>query len=236
MQYFLNKNILDIFFANQCIVCQQISNVNLCSQCLLQINTKPNLWIKNNNTSQSIFSPTFNTVLNRNLQNSYIDSILTCTDFKHHIIKKSIHYLKYKNLPNLAQPLGSIMLRTLSQNLRIKNNIVLCPIPLHINRLKFRGYNQAFLLAKYLNSHLNFPIYTDLYRIKDTPHQMKISDRKNRIENVSNAFEVKKNTNINGQHLIIIDDVTTTLSTIQQAAKAMSKLGFNSINALILAH
>jgi ComF family protein len=236
MQDFLNKTILDLFLPNQCIVCQEISSVNICSKCLLQIPNTPKLWLTHNSSTQPIFAPNLNTVLQTPLKESCLDSVLTCTNFKNHIVKKSIHYLKYKNLPQLAQPLGSIILRTLSQNLRIKENIILCPIPLHPNRLNFRGYNQAILLTQYLQSQLKLPIYTGLYRIKDTPHQMKINDRQTRIQNVTNAFEAKQKANQNNQHIILIDDVTTTLSTIEQAAKVLSKQGFASINALVLAH
>jgi ComF family protein len=236
MQGFLNKNILDLFLPNQCIVCQEISPVNLCSKCMIQMPNTPNLWLKNNISTQPIFSPNLNTVLQTPFKESYLDSVLTCTNFKNNTVKKSIHYLKYKNLPQLAQPLGGLILRTLSQNLRVKENIILCPIPLHPNRLHFRGYNQATLLTEYLQSQLKLPIYTELYRIKDTPHQMKINDRKTRIQNVTNAFEAKQKASQNIQHIILIDDVTTTLSTIEQAAKALSKQGFTSINALVLAH
>jgi ComF family protein len=236
MQDFLNKTILDLFLPNQCIVCQTISTVNLCSICLAQIPNTPSLWIKNNISTQPIFAPTLNTILQTPLKESCLESVLTCTNFKNNIVKKSIHYLKYKNLPQLAQPLGSIILRTLSKNLRVRENIILCPIPLHSNRIRFRGYNQSLLLTQYLQSQLKLPIYTGLHRIKDTPHQMKIDDRQTRIQNVTDAFEANQKATKHKQHIIIIDDVTTTLSTIQQAAKALRKQGFTSINALVLAH
>jgi predicted amidophosphoribosyltransferase len=65
---------------------------------------------------------------------------------------------------------------------------------------------------------------------------MKIDDRQTRIQNVTDAFEANQKAAEHEQHIIIIDDVTTTLSTIQQAAKALRKQGFTSINALVLAH
>lgn len=236
MQYILNHSILDLFLPNQCIVCQDISNVNLCSKCLINIPNTANLWLNNSSNQQSIFVPNLNTTIQNSLKTSYLDSILTCTSFKNHIIKKSIHYLKYKNLPQLSHPLGSIILRTLSQNLRVKENIILCPIPLHSNRLKFRGYNQALLLTEYLQSQLKLPLYTHLYRVRDTPHQMKINDKQTRVQNITDAFIAKRQIDCEGQHIIIVDDVTTTLSTIEQAAKALSRQGFASINALVLAH
>lgn len=236
MQDFITQSIIDLFVPNQCIVCQRLSKVNLCGDCIAQIPNNTTLWLKDKPKTQPLFVPKFNTKIQSTLKDGYIDSILSCTDFKNHIIRKSIHYLKYKNLPQIASPLGSIMLRSLSQNLRLKDNLILCPIPLHPNRLKFRGYNQALLLAEYLHKKLNLDIYNELYRIRDTPHQMKINDRDSRIQNMDNAFKARQKVLSDTQSIILIDDVTTTLSTIQEAAKALSKVGFNSINALVLAH
>jgi predicted amidophosphoribosyltransferase len=232
----MNNNILDLLLPNQCIVCQRISGVNLCSKCLINIPNTANLWLNNKSNKQPAFLPSLNTTLQTNLEDNHLNSILSCTDFKNHIVRKSIHYLKYKNLPQLSQPLGSVMLRALSQNLRIKENILLCPIPLHPNRIKFRGYNQSLLLTQYLQYQLKLPIYTELARIRDTPHQMQIRDKQTRIKNVTDSFEAKQEPCNNDQHIIIVDDVTTTLSTIKQAAKALSNKGFTNINALVLAH
>jgi len=236
MQDFITQSIIDLFVPNQCIVCQRLHKVNLCGECIAKVPNNTALWLKDKPKIQPLFVPKFNTKIQSTLKDGYIDSILSCTDFKNHIIRKSIHYLKYKNLPQIANPLGSIMLRSLSQNLRLKNNIILCPIPLHPNRLKFRGYNQALLLTEYLHKQLNLDIYDELYRIRDTPNQMKINDRETRMQNMDNAFEARRKPSSDIQHIILIDDVTTTLSTIQEAAKAVSKMGFSSINALVLAH
>ncbi|MGA1050369.1 MAG: ComF family protein [Minisyncoccia bacterium] len=237
MQYLLNKIILDLLLPNQCIICQRLNDCNICSNCLASIPNTPNLWLKEQAYSQSIFHPKLNTRIQTPiLKDSYLDSILTCVDFKNNIIKKSIHYLKYKNLPQLSQPLGSIMLRTLSQNLRIKDNVILCPIPLHPVRLNLRGYNQALLLAQYLEDKLRLPIYKGLHRVRNTPNQMKLSDKHARIINMHNAFKSTQKASPTLTNIILIDDVTTTLSTIQQAAKALKTQGFTSIHALVLAH
>lgn len=230
MQEFLLFNML---LPNQCIICQELNMFNLCNTCITKIPNQAILWLQENN--HSIFKPKENTLIQNLDKNSNIKAILSCTDFKHKIIKKSIHYLKYKNLPQLATPLGTIMLRTLSQHLRITDNLLFCPIPLHHKRLKFRGYNQADLLAKYLQQQLRLDLYSDLQRIRNTPQQMRIQNRQNRIQNMDNAFQANQ-INIKNQTIILIDDVTTTLSTIQQAAKALSTQGFNDIYALILAH
>jgi len=235
VQDLIQNILLDTFLANQCIICQQINAVNLCDNCITSIPSQPILWLKENTQTNGIFAPKAKTRIETLSKDNNIQAILSCTDFKHKIIKKSIHYLKYKNLPQLANPLASIMLRTLSQHLKNTSNLILCPVPLHNGRLKFRGYNQADLLAKYLHTKLKLPLYLDLERIRNTPQQMRIQNRQARINNMDNAFEAHKK-NTTQSKIILIDDVTTTLSTIQEAAKALSKQGFTDIYALILAH
>ena len=193
------------------------------------------MWIKENLGQNNIFNPKSHTKIQTLPKDSSVKSILSCANFKNKIIKKSVHYLKYKNLPQLTKPLGSLMLRTLSQHLKNKSDLILCPIPLHYSRLKFRGYNQADLLANYLHTKLRLPLYLDLKRSRDTPQQMRIKNRQDRIQNMNNAFVASQKNNFN-QPILIIDDVTTTLSTIQEASKALSKQGFDDIYALILAH
>lgn len=227
--------IKDLLIPNQCIICHKINKVNLCSDCILLIPNKTNIWIHKNIIQSPIFTTKSNTIIQPLLDSGNLKSILACTDFNNPTIRKSIHYLKYKNLPQIAEPLANIMLRTMGQHLKQKDNLILCPIPLHKNRLNFRGYNQSDLLTKHIASKLKLEVYTSLERIRDTPHQMRISNRQNRIKNITDAFQANQ-AGHKDQTIIIIDDVTTTLSTISQAAKALHIQGFRDIHALILAH
>jgi ComF family protein len=235
MQDSLFTLLQDHLIPNQCIICHKLHISNLCPNCLSKIPHKPNIWIHKNIQQKALFSPKIYTTIQPNLDSGKLMSILTCTTFHDPIIRKSIHYLKYKNIPQIAEPLGAIMLRTLTQHIRLKSNIILCPIPLHSKRLQFREYNQSLLLAQYLGDKLKLPLYLDLQRIRDTPQQMRIKDKQDRINNMTNSFQANSK-GFKDITIIIIDDVTTTLSTIQEAAKALSKQGFTDIHALILAH
>jgi ComF family protein len=127
------------------------------------------------------------------------------------------------------------MLQRFSQCLSTLNSPLICPIPLHKNRLAFRGYNQAELLSRPLAQALNIETYTELYRIIETPQQMRIQNKQERISNMLNAFKANSS-HSSFQPILLIDDVTTTLSTLQAAAKALQRQGFINIHALVLAH
>jgi ComF family protein len=235
MQDSLLRLLQNSIIPNQCIICHKLHIANLCADCISKIPNKPTIWIHQHIQQKSLFAPKTYTTIQPNLIEGNLMSILSCTPFHNSIIRKSIHYLKYKNIPQLAEPLGAIMLRTLTQHIRLKSHIILCPIPLHPKRLQFRGYNQSLLLAEYIAQKLKLPLYLDLERIRNTPHQMRIRDKQDRIDNMKSSFKAhtksQKDTTI-----ILIDDVTTTLSTIQEAAKALYKQGFHDIHALVLAH
>lgn len=100
---------------------------------------------------------------------------------------------------------------------------VLIPIPLHPSRLKQRGFNQSYELAKHIGRQLDIPVYKDtLIRHSPTPKQSGLN-RKEREKNIKNAFRFKepskaKLAGIMGKHIAILDDVITTSSTVREAA------------------
>lgn len=235
MQYSPLQLLKNICIPNQCIICHTLSDDNLCDTCLLKIPHKPKLWINKHISHPPLFRPTAFTEIQYPLENSHLITVLSCTLFNNPIIRKSIHYLKYKNLPQLSKPLSSIMLRGITQAISLQSHIILCPIPLHPKRLQFRSYNQSDLLAQYIATQLRLPLYTDLERIKNTPQQMKIHDKQERMDNIKEAF-IAHTKGQKDDIIILIDDVTTTLSTINEAASALYKRGFRNIHAVVLAH
>lgn len=108
------------------------------------------------------------------------------------------------------------------------------PIPLHRNRLLKRGFNQSMLIAKMCSKILDVPLLSScLLRTKDTPAQMGLN-RKQRLKNLSEAFEVKSEI-CRGQRVLLVDDVRTTGTTIETAAQALLKNKASQVSALTLA-
>jgi len=106
---------------------------------------------------------------------------------------------------------------------------VLIPIPLHFNRLHERGYNQSLEMAKCIALHTNIDVDNKVcQRIKDTPHQVKLS-AKERRRNLKGAFRVK-NLPAQWQHIVLIDDVITTGSTVNELAKVLFNAGVQRVD------
>ncbi len=227
------ESFLETFFPNQCLLCSAPHPENLCDQCLMTIPQIPTVLTSSDN---QLFRIPFTTKSEQLPKGSALQACLVASEFKDTSLRHLIHGFKYKNLPQLSYPLSRILLQSLSHHIIPTNQTpFLCPVPLHPNRHKFRGYNQAELLADHLSKDLHFPLYTDLVRIKHTRQQMRNQHRTDRIQNMTDAFQAKPTPSTN-RPIILVDDVTTTLSTLEESAKALSQAGFKEIYAVVIAH
>ena len=107
------------------------------------------------------------------------------------------------------------------------------PIPLHPRRLEKRGYNQAGVLAEALGKKLGIPEdEKNLKRRKNTKPQKELNHRE-RQKNMKNAFIVRKK--LKEENILLVDDIYTTGSTIEEAAKELKKAGAQNIFFLTIA-
>ena len=147
-------------------------------------------------------------------------------------IRHGIHQLKYRRGYHLAEPLAEVLLDVVGELPPGLELIV--PVPLHPQRQAERGYNQSALLAKIVARRLDRPMRPDaLERIRDTPAQMGLPAAK-RGENVKGAF-ASRDPELQGRTVLLVDDVTTTTSTLRAASLALRQAGVTRIEVLVLA-
>lgn len=116
-----------------------------------------------------------------------------------------------------------------------KDAHLIIPVPLHWRRLMFRRYNQASLLSKELARLTKIPVvWNCLYRNRYTLSQGH-KNRLERIENLKDAFLVKNDYLIKDRNIILIDDVVTTGTTVDQCSKILKKYGCKNVYILTLA-
>ena len=116
-----------------------------------------------------------------------------------------------------------------------KSNLPECiiPVPLHPQRLRVRGFNQALELARIIAKQLNIPLnYSLCQRDKSTPFQSGLS-AKQRKQNLKNAFIVTKPHAY--KHVAIFDDVVTTGTTVNELAKQLKNSGVETIEVWAIA-
>ncbi len=147
-------------------------------------------------------------------------------------LREAIHAFKYKGVTALAAPLADLMAEHWPRYPVLADVIV--PVPLHKQRLRWRGFNQAAYLAFELSKRVGLPVDEDvLVRHRATAAQVDL-DAKQRKENVEDAFRCASRGAFD-QHVLLIDDVCTTGSTLEACAVALRQGGASSVQALTLA-
>jgi ComF family protein len=141
-------------------------------------------------------------------------------------LREIIHHFKYSDRVSLARPLGDFLKRRLDQE-AFSGNLIL-PVPLHPRRERERGFNQAALLASRLGRPVNARL---LRRRKNTPTQTGLS-RSERRKNLAAAFEVRGR--LSGT-VILVDDVYTTGSTMNEVARTLKRAGAERVEVLTVA-
>lgn len=147
-------------------------------------------------------------------------------------VSEAIYAFKYKN----RRVYGDIFARKLAEHygkfLNERRVTLIIPIPLHKSRKRKRGYNQAEILARYLGKYTQIEVDSySLIRVKKTVPQKKYND-KERKKNIKNAFALRRP--IHARCVVLIDDIYTTGSTINEAAKVLKKSGVSKVYFLTI--
>jgi len=149
-------------------------------------------------------------------------------------VKEAIHRFKYANLKGLAAPLAGFLVAYLEANPLPAD--VLVAVPLHRQRLRERGYNQAALLAAELGRRLGRPVVEGcLLRHRPRPPQARAASAEERRRNVECAFACRDG-RLKGRRLLLIDDVYTTGATLNACAHALKEGGALEVWGLAVAH
>lgn len=207
------EKLLNLIYIQPCYFCKSTKDDSLiCKRCYNKIHFMP----------PAVF---------REVKNS---KLYACCLYDE-IIKTLIKDLKYKNQKKLA-PLQAQLMYEYWQELNIKEEFLILPVPIHKQRRKERKYNHMDLVADEFakltgfNTNNNF-----LIRIKDTQKQFKLH-KTERIKNIKNAFDINTNEQIEkDKKLLIIDDITSSGITLEEIIKVLNKNGYKNIMALTLA-
>jgi len=137
-------------------------------------------------------------------------------------VQQLMHQLKYRNNTTLGEYVGQLYANQLMHDDAVFLNAdLIIPIPLHIKKLRKRGYNQSDYFAKGLAEKLGVSWSNELVeRVVNTDSQTG-KNRFQRWENVSTIFKTKPNTNYQDKHVVLVDDVVTTGSTLEACARTI---------------
>jgi len=208
--------ILDFLFPRQCLFCKKEGS-HCCPDCL------------------SVISITAHPSPLR--ASSNLSGLFCAASFEDRFVQQLIHAFKYEPfIRNLAKPLALLIVSHIALlNNPISPPDVICPVPLHKKRLKWRGYNHAEELAKQLGYAFSVPVAPNmLARVKHTNPQVNLN-RKQRLKNMKGAFEVKNQELLQGKTILLVDDVFTTGATMEECARVLKKAGVKKVFGAVVA-
>jgi ComF family protein len=149
-------------------------------------------------------------------------------------LRDILQHFKYHSFRPLARQLGDRLCETLERFPTEAWDLVL-PVPLHRNRERQRGFNQADLLARRVGRIAGIRLGDqDCVRVRDTPPQAGLRAAERR-KNVKGAFAVPRPGRVRGLRILLVDDVVTTGATVDACAGALKEAGARSVSVLSLA-
>lgn len=237
--------ILDTLFPIRCLICKKYEEW-ICQECLKKIEILDQQVCpyceRNVSPAGKICSNCKTNFLTKN-SHSYLNALIVSASYKKGGLSRLIHHYKYSFVSDLSVPLASIVTQAI-----IKHNLplpdIIIPIPLHFRRLRWRGFNQSELLANEISQNITpsftIPVVSHLLlRKKFTISQMKIKNYQERKKNLKDAFifnpdlpfqEILKNKTV-----LLIDDVSTTGSTMNECAKVLKINGAQTVFGAVIA-
>ncbi len=149
--------------------------------------------------------------------------------------RELIHAFKYQNKIHLRRPLALLVLESLSEFIVSHRPDLVLPVPLHKRRLRRRGFNQAVLLGELLAREFHLPFERRaLQRVRWTEPQISLSADERR-ENVKGAFSVTDCVVVAGKRVMIVDDVLTTGSTVEECSRMLKRAGATEVMVVTVA-
>lgn len=211
----LFSNLLHLFFPEVCVVCGRElleGEVGACLSCLYKLPKTNNYKVKENSAEILMAG------------RIPFDRIACyCVYAEGGILPPLIHNLKYQNKKEIGLLLGRMFGEDLIDSDFIKPIDLIVPVPLHPKKMKSRGYNQAEIIAQGISDITSIPLAIDnLVRIVDNPTQTKRT-KTERWRNVKGIFDVIDGQVFENKHILLVDDVLTTGSTMEACGIALQK-------------
>jgi ComF family protein len=168
------------------------------------------------------------------------DYVISFYEFKaDNEVQKLIHSIKYAGMKNLGFYFGKYAGKSIKEYLN-KNNIkidFIIPVPLHNAKMRERGFNQSDFISSGISAETGIPIEKEtVIRIKNTRSQTKLK-LEARLKNVKNAFTFEKNKQnfLSSKKIMLVDDIITTGSTINEIISLLKKHNTGEITVCSLA-
>ncbi len=229
----IKKFILDVFFPKFCLVCGKEGSY-LCDDCFSLIDVSERQYCPFCSPAKIVLD---GKTCSYHRRTKKLNGLYSATSYDNFIIKKLIHQLKYSYVKEIADPLSKIIIVHLANINKLENfsDFILLAVPLHKRKLKRRGFNQSEEIAKRLSEIIKIPYLKNvLIKIKETPAQANLK-KEEREKNLESAFSCQNKELISGKKILLVDDVFTTGSTMEECAKTLKNCQAKEVWGLVVA-
>lgn len=220
-------DIWNLMFPRYCMLCnERLSKIEqcICINCLSELPTT-NAHIQKGNTIEQMF---WGLLPIRNATSFFY---YTSDEIRH-----IVHQIKYHKHVFVAERLSEIMAKEICKSDFFDGIDIIIPVPIHWHRRMQRGYNQCDYIAKGISRATNIPIEPKaIKRIINNQSQTNMNSITRR-QNVEGIFKLTNPDKIKGKHVLIVDDVITTGSTIKALGEELVKAGEVTISVISMAY
>ena len=211
------NTIINIVFPQVCGVCGKIEPNGLCNKCKIKLEGLAENEILHENLGQMNFKELI-----------YI--------FKYEgLIRKLIIDYKFHEKSYIYETFVNFILKNEKIFKKLKTYDTIIPVPISKKRMKERGYNQSLLLARKISYVLHIALETRcLFKIKNVTEQSKLN-KKERQQNIQSVYELKNGEILNNKQILLIDDIYTTGSTVNECSRILQQANPKKIDVFVLA-
>lgn len=208
---------MDLFFPPICGICGKLNKDGLCNKCKIQLEKVAE-----------------NDILKQDLEDIYIKELIYIFKYEG-IIRKLILDYKFHEKPYMYVCFVNFVLKNEKIFEKLQSYDTIIPVPISKKRMKERGYNQSLLIAKKLSREVKIPLQVNcLLKTKNIIEQSKLN-KEQRKQNIQNVYELKNGEILNNKRILLIDDIYTTGSTVNECAKILQQARPEKIDVLVLA-
>lgn len=165
---------------------------------------------------------------------AYCDGML-CVGKYCDSLKKSIKRFKFGNKPSYYRAFGKLIALKIQNTAQLGKIDIVIPVPMHKNMQKQRGYNQSALMAEYIAKHLGLKLGRNLLIKTIKTQNQSLLSKADRLTNLEGAFKVTSPGQITDSNILLVDDIITTGSTVNQCSKVLKQAGAGRIIACVIA-
>lgn len=207
------SGLLDLIFPPKCVMCRRVlspGESGICETCIRELPGQES-----------------------RIRGTFVSSCVVSLRYEGHV-RDAVHRFKFGDQSGYATAFGKIMAATVQKELEGQYDLITW-VPVSRERMKERGYDQSMLLALAMALALDDVAVETLKKPKHNEKQSNLSDAKQRKENVKNAYEAVDEDLIRGKRILLIDDVITTGSTMEEAGKTLLRAGASMVVGAALA-